>query len=148
QEKASPILGCYTSADRVFIYDITNEQLDGIEEVTAAHEMLHAVWNRMSSSERASIEKELRSAYEKLGDGTVKERMDYYVRTEPTEIANELHSILGTEVANLSDSLEAYYAQFFNRERVLALHDNYNSLYVSLQDRADVLYMNMESLAV
>src|SRR6478736_1781625 len=41
QEASSPILGCYTGG-QIFIYDVNDERLDGIEEVTAAHELLHA----------------------------------------------------------------------------------------------------------
>jgi hypothetical protein len=44
------ILGCYVPGDReIFLYDVTDARLDGIEEVVAAHEMLHAAWDRMSA---------------------------------------------------------------------------------------------------
>lgn len=147
QETNSPILGCYTS-DSIYIYDITNQELDGMQEVTAAHEMLHAVWARTSASDKEKLEVKLRTAYEKLGEGSIKDRMDYYSRTEPTELTNELHSILGTEVPNLDASLEAYYSQFFNRNKVLALHDQYNSVYTALQGRATKLFNSMNTLSV
>lgn len=146
QETASPILGCYAS-DAIYIYDITNKELDGMEEVTAAHEMLHAVWTRTSASDKEKLETQLRAAYEALDDESIKNRMEYYNRTEPTELTNELHSILGTEVPNLGDSLEAYYAQFFTRSKVLALHNQYNSVYTSLQGRATTLYDTMNTLS-
>ena len=147
QEAGSPILGCYTSADRIFVYNITNEQLDGMEEVTSAHEMLHAAWYRMSHDEREKLTVELRAAYEKLDNPQLTERMEYYQRTEPGEFANELHSILGTEVASLGDSLEAYYEQYFDRETVVALHDKYNTVYTALYTRADDLFSKMEALS-
>lgn len=147
QEAGSPILGCYTNEDRIYIYDLTNEQLSGIEEVTAAHEMLHAVWYRMSAEERENLEKDLKSAYEKVNNNELTERMQYYERTEPGEFYNELHSILGTEVESLGEPLESYYAQFFNRNAVLKLHDQYNGLYTSLNERAEELYAEMEALA-
>lgn len=147
QEAGSPILGCYTTEDRIYIYDLTNEQLAGIEEVTAAHEMLHAVWYRTNDDERQALETELRAVYEKLDNPDIKQRMEYYQRTEPGEFMNELHSILGTEVASLGEPLESYYAQFFNRQSVLALHEQYNEIYTSLYDRADELYSAMELLA-
>lgn len=146
QEAGSPILGCYTNEDRIYIYDLTNEQLNGIEEVTAAHEMLHAVWYRTSNEEREKLSGELRKAYEKLDNKELDQRMQYYERTEPGELANELHSILGTEVASLGEPLESYYAQFFDRAAVLKLHGQYNDLYTSLNERADTLYASMESL--
>jgi len=147
QEAGSPILGCYTNEDRIYIYDLTNEQLNGIEEVTAAHEMLHAAWFRASSEEREKLEKELRAAYEKIDNSELTERMQYYERTEPGEFANELHSILGTEIESLGEPLESYYKQFFNRESVLQLHGQYSGLYSSLNERAEELYSTMETLA-
>lgn len=147
QEKGSPILGCYTNSDRIYIYDLTNEQLAGMEEVTAAHEMLHAVWYRTSQQDKDKLTVQLEAAYKELAKGDLKDRMAYYERTEPGEFANELHSILGTELANLSPELEQYYAQFFDRATVLKLHQQYNGVYTKLYDRADVLYGKMQALA-
>lgn len=147
QEAGSPILGCYTSADRIFVYNLSNEKLDGMEEVTSAHEMLHAAWYRLSEAERQKLTTQLEAAYSKISDSALKERMDYYQRTEPGEFANELHSILGTEFPSLGDSLEMYYAQFFDRDAVLALHAQYNGVYTALYTRADDLYAKMESLS-
>lgn len=148
QEPGSPILGCYTSDDRIYIYDITNENLKGMEEVTAAHEMLHAVWVRTSEADKQKLSKELREEYRKIDNSELKKRMEYYQRTEPGEFANELHSILGTEIEPLSDSLRSYYEQFFDRSTVLALHKQYNTVYKGLYSRADELYSRMETLSV
>lgn len=147
QEAGSPILGCYTTDDRIYIYNVSNDQLDGMEEVTAAHEMLHAVWYRTSESEREKLATELKAAYEKIDDADLEKRMDYYERTEPGEFVNELHSILGTEVVSLGEPLESYYAQFFDRGAVLKLHNQYSGLYEKLYERADTLYTQMQSLA-
>lgn len=147
QETGSPILGCYTTNDRIYIYDLTNEQLMGMEEVTAAHEMLHAVWFRMSDEEKASLTEQLKAAYEKVDNPSLKTRMEYYERTEPGEFANELHSILGTEIHSLGEPLESYYARYFDRQATLALHDKYNDVYQALYARADELYANMQQLS-
>lgn len=147
QEAGSPILGCYTTDDRIYIYNLTNQQLDGMEEVTAAHEMLHAVWYRTSEAEKEKLTAELKKAYEQTSSTELKERMGYYERTEPSELVNELHSILGTEVASLGEPLESYYAQFFDRATVLKLHDQYSGVYNELYERADTLYTKMESLS-
>lgn len=147
QEAGSPILGCYTSDDRIYIYNLTNEQLDGMEEVTAAHEMLHAVWVRTSKEDQEKLSSQLKAAYESLADEELKERMEYYERTEPGEFYNELHSILGTETPGLGNELEEYYAQFFDRATVLALQEKYSAVYEQLNGRAEELYARMESLA-
>lgn len=148
QEAGSPILGCYTSDHRIYVFDITNQQLDGMEEVTAAHEMLHAVWNRMDSAEQERISGLLTQAYENSATPELQERMAYYERNEPDAITNELHSILGTEVANLGEELESYYAKFFkNRQAILDLHDKYDSVYKELNARAEQLFDEMEALS-
>jgi len=147
QEAGSPILGCYTNDDRIYIYNLTNKQLSGIEEVTATHEMLHAVWYRTSGEDKAKLETELRAAYAKINDSEIKQRMEYYQRTEPGEFVNELHSILGTEIGSLGEPLESYYGKYFNRESVLALHSQYKAVYTALYDRADKLYTEMDTLA-
>ena len=148
QEAGSPILGCYTSADRIFVFNVANEQLDGMKEVTAAHEMLHAVWYRMSASEQKRIGALLTAAYDKTANAELKERMAYYQRTEPEAITNELHSILGTEVGNLGSELEDYYGQYFeNRQIILDLHAKYNDVYKALYSRADSLYSQMDTLS-
>lgn len=150
QEVGSPILGCFTGEGKIYIYDITNDQLEGMEEVTAAHEMLHAVWVRLGQAERDSLSLELTAAYESLNDPDLDERMAYYERTEPGETINELHSILGTEVRGLSSTLETHYARYFERAVVLGFHDSYDSVYDQLYGRADELYglMNMLSASI
>lgn len=149
QEAKNPILGCYTSG-RIFVYDITNTQLDGIEEVTAAHEMLHAVWERTSPSEQARIANLLKAEYQKQANNKdLIERMDYYQRTEPGEFDNELHSILGTELASISPELETYYKQFFNnRQKVVSLHAKYDTVFRGLRDRSDTLYTELTALGI
>jgi len=147
QEVGNPILGCYNSG-RIYVYNVTDAQLDGIEEVTAAHETLHAVWERMDVAEQKRIGALLDDAYQKLqGNADLTARMQYYQRTEPGQFENELHSILGTEVADLSPELEAYYKQYFtDRQKVVDLHEKYNSVFVGLRNQADTLYDTLASL--
>lgn len=148
QEPGSPILGCY-AAGRMYIYDIQNEQLAGIEEVTAAHEMLHAVWERMSPAERDRIGTLLKTEYELNADDALVERMSYYERNQPGEIINELHSIIPTEVGDISEELETYYKQFFqDRQAIVALHDQYSGVFDGLVERADRLYQELTSLGL
>ena len=147
QEVGNPILGCYTSNGRIYVFDLTDPQLDGMEEVTAAHEMLHAAWQRLSDSEQERIGALLQAAYAKIDDTELKTRMDYYERTEPGEFTNELHSILGTEAANLGEELESYYQQYFDRANILALHDIYKEFYTGIKVQADDLFAKMENLS-
>jgi hypothetical protein len=148
QEAGSPILGCYTADDHIYVFNVSNTQLDGIKEVTAAHEMLHAVWQRMSSAEQSRVGALIMAAYEKNATPELRDRMAYYQRNEPDALTNELHSILGTEVSNLGPDLENYYGQYFkNRQTILDLHAKYDAVYKSLYGRADTLYTSMQSLS-
>lgn len=109
--------------------------------------MLHAVWERMAPWDQKRIGSLLRSEYAKLADSELKERMDYYARTEPGQLENELHSIIGTEARDISPELEKYYARFFeNRQKVLELHDKYDSVFRNLKERSDVLYEELVTL--
>jgi len=148
QEVGNPILGCY-SAQRIYVYDINNAELDGIEEVTSAHEMLHAVWERTDADDQAEIGTLLKAEYQKRSatEPDLVERMQYYQRTEPGEFLNELHSILGTEDSALSPELETYYKKFFNdRQKVVDLHDKYDSVFKNLKSQSDTLYSELTDL--
>lgn len=148
KEASSAILGCY-NGQNVFIYNVTNSQLDGIREVTAAHEMLHVVYARLGSSERTQLHQLLTSEYEKLkNDKDFAERMAFYERTEPGERDNELHSIIGTEVPAVSVELEMYYKKYFtDRQKVVALHQNYATVFNDLQKRGQEISARLTSLA-
>lgn len=116
------VLGCYRGNRLgIYLYDVTDSRLAGIEQVTAAHEMLHQAYDRLADSERTRINKLLEEYYlTRLTSPSVKEKMEVYKRTEPNDLHNEMHSIFGTEVANLPPELEDYYRQYFtDRQRVL-----------------------------
>lgn len=147
KESGTAILGCYVG-DRIYLYDVTDSRLDGIKEVTAAHEMLHAVYQRMSPSDRADVNKLVEAEYQKLkANPDYAERMAFYDRTEPGERDNELHSIIGTEVASVSPELEAHYAKYFNdRSKVVGFYSSYNSAFTSLAGQASSLSTQLDSL--
>lgn len=148
KEESTAILGCYNGRN-IYIYDVSDPRLDGIREVTAAHEMLHAAYDRLSSDEKTKVNALLEVEYEKLkNNAEFTERMAFYARTEPGERLNELHSIVGTEVASISPELEAYYRKYFdNRPALVALHDKYASVFLALQKRSDEISKQLEDLA-
>ncbi len=145
KEQHTAILGCYAN-NRIYLYDITDEQLKGIKEVTAAHEMLHAVYVRLSTTERERIDGLLEKEYQKLAaQEGYEERMAFYARTQPGERQNELHSIIGTEVAEIGSELEAHYARYFaDRKNVIALHDSYSAVFRQLEKDASVIRQQLE----
>lgn len=143
------ILGCYQHADkRIYLYDVTDDRLDGIEEVVAAHEMLHAAWDRMSSDERAALAPLLEAAAKtKADDPEFATTLDYYAKAEPGERLNELHSIIGTEFADISPELEAHYAEYFSdRAALVELHVTSHAVFQEQQDAIDALVAQLNEL--
>ena len=63
--------------------------------------------------------------------------MEYYDRAQPGTRANELHSILGTEFADLGDELEEYYRRYFtDRSEVVKLHAQYQEKFESRENES------------
>jgi hypothetical protein len=147
-ETTTSILGCYSNY-RIYISNVTNSQLDGIREVSAAHEMLHAAYARLSSEEKSWVDELVEAEYKELiGDKNLTDIMAFYSKSEPGERDNELHSIIGTEVANISPELESYYDKYFSdRQKLVALNTKYSSVFKQLQARQDELVAQINSLA-
>lgn len=147
KEQNTAILGCYDGR-RIYLYNIADPQLDGIREVTAAHEMLHAAYQRLGEAERAKVDALLEAEYNKMkDDAKFAERVAFYARTEPGERDNELHSAIGTEVSVVSPALEAHYAQYFSdRQAVVTLHKAYASVFSELEARSKALSAQLTTL--
>lgn len=138
-EPNNPVIGCYSN-QLIYIFDVKNEKLDGIEETTAAHELLHAAYERMSESEQAEIDAELQEVYKTVKTKELEARMNYYEKNEPGEESNELHSILGTEFTQLGSKLEKHYQKYFtNRGKVLAYYQQYQKAFSTVTSKLDTL---------
>lgn len=143
------VLGCYKGNDRgIFLFDVTDSRLSGVVEVTAAHEMLHAAYDRMSGTERLKVDGLLSQYYkEGLKDERIKKTIQAYQETEPSELVNEMHSIFATEIYDLPESLELYYKKYFsNRKQVVTLLNNYQMEFTKRQDRIDSYDAQLKSL--
>jgi uncharacterized protein YukE len=130
------VLGCYIGNDKgIYVYRVSDSRLDGVQQVTAAHEMLHAAYRRLSSSERTKVDAMLTDYYEhNLTDQRIKDTIAAYKKSEPNDVVNEMHSVFGTEVANLPTPLEDYYKQYFtNRATVTGFTDSYQAEFTSRQ---------------
>ncbi len=141
------ILGCY-SARTIYLYNITDQRLDGIVEVTAAHEMLHAVYDRLSASEKRRIDGLINDAAQSMNNPTIEKKLALYDQTEPGERLNELHSMLGSEVKSLPTELETYYSQYFtNRLSLVSLSEKYEKVFAELELRQTQLVGELNALA-
>lgn len=146
KHETTVVLGCYAT-QRIYLFDVTDAKLDGIKEVTAAHEMLHAVYDRLPATERVRVDKLIETEAAKITDPDFVKLMKAYEQTEPGAQSNELHSIVGTQVGSLSPELEAYYGQYFqDRAKIVGLYSGYEAVFASVQDEQEQLVQEMDSL--
>ncbi len=128
------VLGCYHGGQSgIFLLGVSDSRLDGVEQVTAGHEMLHAAYDRLSTSERNRVDAMLEDYYKhQLHDDRILKTIDAYKKSEPNDVVNEMHSVFGTEIANLPAPLEQYYKKYFgNRAQVAAYAAQYQAEFTS-----------------
>lgn len=136
----SIILGCYVSRQGIYIYDVQDERLEGIRQVTAAHEMLHVAYERLSASEQERIDRLTAQAFAELNDERIERVIAAYEARDPGVVPNELHSILPTEVRDIGPELEEYYEQFFaDREVIVELAEQYAHVFDEARQLVDQL---------
>ncbi|MGZ6005251.1 MAG: hypothetical protein ACXWLH_03800 [Candidatus Saccharimonadales bacterium] len=134
------ILGCYHDKETgIYLYSVSDPKLAGVEQVTAAHETLHAIYDRLSSKEKAHVDGLLQDYYlHGLTDKRILATIKSYQKTEPNDIINEMHSVFGTEVSALPPALESYYSQYFsNRKQIAAFAQKYQQTFTNNQAVAD-----------
>ena len=129
------VLGCYTGG-AIHVYNITNPKLEGILEVTTAHEMLHAVWARMNGAEQESF---LADLNEVLADNG--EILDAEIGTYEQDLKlEEVYVRAGTEIADLPEKLEKHYANYFSdRQQIVNFYNNYIAVFNEIQDQVEDL---------
>lgn len=120
------ILGCYSSngyKGRILIQSVWDARLEGTMEVTAAHEMLHAAYQKLSTEERTRLEPKLKAAKQWVKEPRLLALLQQYEAGDPEIYVNELHSYLGVELADLRDpELEKHYQKYFvDRQQVVKL---------------------------
>lgn len=143
------VLGCYRSPEvGIYVYNVQDDRLAGIQQVTAAHEMLHAAYDRLSSKDRNYVNGLLLDYYQnELKDSRILATIDSYKKTEPKDVVNEMHSIFGTEIASLPPSLETYYQRYFSdRSTVVGQSANYEKEFTTREDSAKKLEAQLNSL--
>ena len=147
------VLGCYRLAEkRIFLYDVTDERLEPMEPVIAAHEMLHAAWDRFDQATRDELAQLLEQAFAALPtDHQLRERVASYEEIDPTSRIPELYALMGTEASSLPGALEEHYSRFFTdrakvvslAEEVLEIFETFDSQLQALVDdlnaRSDVI---------
>lgn len=140
------VLGCYVD-QRIYLYNVTDPRLHGIEQVTAAHEMLHAAYERLHEGDRVKIDALLEAELLRATDDRLKAIIDSHAVDEPGKRLNEMHSILGTEYGNLSPALEVYYKQYFaDRSKVVDFANQYRGTFEASEAKIAHIGAQLESL--
>lgn len=143
------ILGCYHSVQRgIYLFAVTDSQLYGVEQVTAAHEMLHAAYDRLSKGQKQSVDAMLMDYYNNdLHDDRIRGVLQAYKKSEPNDVVNEMHSIFGTEVAQLPHDLSTYYGQYFtDRSAVVAFADTYRQAFTDRERKIAIYDVQLAAL--
>jgi uncharacterized protein YukE len=149
QAEKTIVLGCYhADQNGIFLYDVTDPRLAGVEQVTAAHEMLHAAYDRLSSKDRNYVDGLLQDYYKnQLTDQRIIDTINSYKETEPNDVVNEMHSVFGTEVSSLPAPLEAYYKRYFdNRQAVANFSSSYENEFTSREDQIKAYKAQLDQL--
>ncbi len=142
------VLGCTVIYKGIYLYNVQEPELNGVEQVTAAHETLHAIYSQLSASNKKHVDSMVMSAYSQLSstNPTLKTEYDLYVKSEGvSSIPNEMHSILGTTVATLPSDLEAYYKKYFtDRQTIVNYYNTYEAAFTQRQQavKTDDIQLN------
>lgn len=146
-DEQTAVLGCYNGKN-IYLFNVTDPQLEGIKQVTAAHEMLHAAYQRLSPGERKTLDASLEIALKNINSERLQKMIDYYNKVEPGELLNEMHSILGTEVAKLDPALEDHYRRYFDdRQKIVNYAAAYEKVFDTLQDQQQSLLQELKITA-
>lgn len=143
----SIVLGCYVSNQGIYIYDVTDERLKGIHEVTAAHEVLHAAYDRLSTKERNRIDVLTEQSFAQIKSQRIRDTVESYRQRDPSIVPNELHSIIATEVRDIPQELEDYYKRYFiDRSVIVAFSENYEQAFSERKAREQQLAAQIEAI--
>lgn len=139
-------LGCFSpSASQIFIYQIDAEELDGIKESVLAHELLHAIYQRLNNFDRSTVHEALKDYYDAHRD----EFEDYLSSYSEKLFYTELHSIVGQRVkgSDLPETLRNHYAKYFkNQDEIAGYYKKYRSVLETLEKNINALHDEVEKI--
>jgi hypothetical protein len=145
-EENALVYGCFEQS-RIHVLRVDRVDLTDLMSVSLAHEMLHAVYAGLSTNERARVDAMTQAAYAQYGDQHLRDLVAEYEQREPGRTANELHSLLATEVATLPPDLEHHYARWFhNRAQLVANFRVFEDKLEALEDQASNLEQQLDAL--
>jgi len=151
-------IGCYywrgPVSGQIAIFRPSDDRLADQIVVTAAHEFLHAAYDRLSTDERARLDPLLAERWAQIpSDDPIQESLASSVGSASENLATEQFAYLGSEVADLGGApLDAFYDMYFlDRQAVVAANDAllalWNGLSADYQAKADALQAHEQANA-
>lgn len=140
------VLGCYApDEDKIYIYAIQDEELKDANKSTAAHELLHAAWDRLSEGEQKEIAGWLDELYESDQEWFAVELESY----EDEEWTEEMYTRAATKRRELPAELEEHYGKYFeDRAQVVQYYENYQEPLDELNAELDERWAELDELDV
>lgn len=132
------VLGCFINHRGIYLLNVSDPKLNGVLEVTAAHETLHGIYARLSDKDKNHVDGLLEDYYKNdLTDQRIKDEINQYQKSEPNDVVNEMHSIFGTEISSLPAPLEDYYKQYFtDRSKIVQYSNQYEKAFNDIETQA------------
>ena len=135
------VYGCYTS-DKIFVYNISDPELAGFREATTAHELLHAVWYRLSDAEQSRLIPLLEETYS-LNESALKDSLATY---DESERIDELYVRSATQIKTLPAELESHYSEIFtDQDSIVDFYNSYIAPFEELNEKIESLGSALES---
>lgn len=147
QQEETIVLGCFIGNKGIYLLEVDDPRLQGIVEVTTAHEILHAMYVRLSGDERKKVDKMTSDFFAKLDNPRIKENIENYRKKDPSIVSNELHSILASEVRDLTPELEEYYSKYFkNRKLIVDYSEKYEQTFIDIENQVKAYDAQLKAL--
>ena len=123
---------------RIFILRVDRPDLTPAMRVTAAYEMLHAAYAALAPSDRKRCRLDGGRCLPCVRDERLRALSGELAALPARDRLDALHSLLGTQVAQLPDDLEHYYSSLFqDRQSVVSAFWSYKSAFDALDSQLD-----------
>lgn len=142
------VLGCYNfDSGKIYVLAVNRAEVAGLTDVSAAHETLHAAYARLTTAQRANVDAMTAAFFATTTDEHLRQQVSEYDQSEPGERANELHSLIATEIVQLPSELETYYSRYFrDRQAVVASYQTAAGVFANLKRQHDALIGQLDAL--
>ena len=135
------VFGCYAH-DRIYVYNIDDDELAGVRESISAHELLHAVWVRLPGLEKSNLVPILEETYDNIPE--MKAEIDTYPEDEQI---GEIYVRLATQVKQLPEALETHYAKYLkDQDSIVGYFESYVTPFKELTEKNHQLKAELETL--